>query len=189
MKIEEEKIETKNAGNTEPVEPIERPLTAVNWTVLKDLGDISRARNLFFMPFFGALLAFIVAKSDYIISSNIIIQAEVLITFCLGVLYAWIVTKHMVMLESIRFVQSANVTSEGFVFSNLSKKELEAITKAGYIIQAIIKGEQVFFKWTMRALWITTGTVFIDIFFGKWLGARLTEILLYSLSHWHSNAI
>jgi hypothetical protein len=40
---------------------------------LKDLADIIKDKTLFFIPFFGALLAFLFTKADYIKGSNAVI--------------------------------------------------------------------------------------------------------------------
>jgi hypothetical protein len=49
---------------------------------LKDLADIIKNNTLFFIPFFGALLAFLFTKADYIKGSNAVVW--VFLTALLG---------------------------------------------------------------------------------------------------------
>ena len=46
---------------------------------LKDLADIIKNKTLFFIPFFGAFLAFLFAKTDYIKSANFIIWIAIIL--------------------------------------------------------------------------------------------------------------
>ena len=48
---------------------------------LKDLADIIKNKTLFFIPFFGAFLAFLFAKTDYIKSANFIIWIAIILLF------------------------------------------------------------------------------------------------------------
>jgi hypothetical protein len=47
---------------------LDEPEFDIGW--FKDLADIVKNKTMFFLPCFGALLAFLFAKSDYIKSSN-----------------------------------------------------------------------------------------------------------------------
>ena len=60
----------------------EKDPKSVDLSYLKDLGDMVRARNLFFVPFFGVFLAFIVTQSKYIIEGNPIIQLLIFVRLC-----------------------------------------------------------------------------------------------------------
>jgi hypothetical protein len=59
------------ADDDKPLQP------TVDHSFLKDLGDMVKARNLFFVPFFGALLAFVVTQSKYIIDANIVVKMRI----------------------------------------------------------------------------------------------------------------
>jgi hypothetical protein len=48
---------------------------------LKDLADIIKNKTLFFIPFFGALLAFLFTKADYIKGSNAVIWVLLVVLF------------------------------------------------------------------------------------------------------------
>jgi hypothetical protein len=151
---------------------------------LKDIGEISRARSIFFVPFFGSFVTFIIVKSDYIIKSNIVIQIEVAITFLLGVVYAQTMTRHLSFLETIRFILSTNDLMDGTILRTIDKKQTDVIKNAGPLIQNNLKNEGKIFKLTMWSLWITTGSVLQDIYFGGWLHDHLTIAVPRILSHW-----
>jgi hypothetical protein len=70
----------------------------------KDMGEFVRARNLFFIPFYGAFLAFIMTQSAYIINANPLVQLLIAITFLGSVYYANIVSKYLWSLEMLRFL-------------------------------------------------------------------------------------
>jgi hypothetical protein len=82
---------------TESEEPFEA-------SFLKDLADIIKNKTLFFIPFFGALLAFLFTKADYIKGSDAVVW--VLLTALLGasLRYIQLVSQLLWVIESLRFV-------------------------------------------------------------------------------------
>jgi len=80
---------------------------------LKDLADIIKNKTLFFIPFFGALLAFLFTKSDYIKGSNAIIW--LLLTALLGscIRYIQLVSQLLWVIESMRFVFNVRKMGSG----------------------------------------------------------------------------
>ena len=65
-----------------------------------------KARNFFFVPFFGAFHAFVVTQSKYIIDAHIVVKTLIVVTFLLGVVYAWTVSNYLWTLERLRFMYS-----------------------------------------------------------------------------------
>jgi hypothetical protein len=85
-------------------------------SVLKDLSDMVKARNIFFVPFFGVFLAFLVAQSKYIISTNGCAQILIASTFICGTIYAYVVSNYLWILETLRFMYHAQ-SAEGQPFT------------------------------------------------------------------------
>ena len=58
-------------------------MTAADLVYLKDAGEHHQSKEPVFVPFFGAFLTFLVAKSQYIIDNgDIVMWVEIAITFC-----------------------------------------------------------------------------------------------------------
>lgn len=139
-------------------------LTAGDATFLKDLGDMVRSRTMFFFPFYGAFLTFLFAKTQYIQDANLIIQVESLITFLGGVSYAYMVARLISRVEEARFIMGLRTTlenKEDFLFSAEEKAAISAVLSS---LGPSHSYEKKHFKWSMYILWITTGTVLMDIF-------------------------
>jgi hypothetical protein len=142
-------------------------VTASDVTCLKDLGDIVRARNIFFVPFFGAFLAFLIAKSQYIIDASILIQIEAFVTFSLGVYYSSVVSNFLWTLDVLRFHHGIRLNPRLCPSLRLPTDQSSAMSALFATVGPSIGHEDRLFRWTMRSLWLSTGTVLLDIFFGN----------------------
>src|SRR5258705_8165349 len=71
---------------------------------LKDLADIIKNKTLFFIPFFGALLAFLFTKAEYIKGSNAVIWVLLVVLLGASLRYIQIVSRLLWVIESLRFV-------------------------------------------------------------------------------------
>jgi hypothetical protein len=142
------------------------------------MGELVRARNLFFIPFYGAFLAFIMTQSAYIINANPLVQLLIAITFLGGVYYANIVSKYLWSLEMLRFLYG--VQSK---YKSLDEKAIEAVSVLSATTQSLMYWEGKVLKWEMYLLWITTGSVLIDIYFGHFLRNVTVRALSELLRH------
>jgi hypothetical protein len=149
---------------------------------IRDLGEIVRARNLFFIPFYGAFLAFILTQSSYIINASIVVQILSGATFLVGAYYAAIVSRYLWMLEMFRFLHGTNSK-----YKHLDEDGAKALKALGSAALSNMKWEGRVFKWEMNLLWLTTGTVLIDIYFGKFLNSVTAKILYQLIKHFTTN--
>ena len=71
---------------------------------LRDLADIVKNKTLFFVPFFGAFLAFLVGKTDYLKSAGVAVWVFSCLIFMASALYIYLVTQLLWTLENCRLV-------------------------------------------------------------------------------------
>src|SRR6266852_6150008 len=71
---------------------------------LRDIADMVKNKTLFFIPFFGAYLAFIFGKSDYIKQANFIIWFVCAAIFLMSVRYISLVSDLLWAVESSRII-------------------------------------------------------------------------------------
>ena len=154
----------------------------VDLSFLKDMGDVVRSRNLFFVPFFGAFIAFLVTQSNYIKQAGSIIQIELFGMFILGVFYSYQLATFMHGLETLRFMSTMKSHPDLGKFFLTSDKEVAEFHRALITVQPAFKHEARLFKWTMRALWIVTSSVLMDVFL-KDFETRQIESLLGFFAH------
>jgi hypothetical protein len=138
---------------------------------------------MFFAPYFGAFLAFLVAKSEYLVEANFIIQVEAVVTFVMGIYYSSVLSRHLSDLESIRAVHGLRL--HPLVGQTLveDKKLNDALITFGTTLPKTTAFEARLFKWTMQCLWLTTGSVLFDIFFGKFFHTLLDPLIRNALAH------
>jgi hypothetical protein len=122
-------------------------------------------------------MAFLIAKSDYVINASFIIQIEALITLFAGFMYSRVVSNFLWTLETLRFLFGMRLNPRMAATCQFSETEKEAISKMSGTIQPNIEWEGRIYGWTMHSLWLTTGTVLFDIFLGKPIKALLSPTL------------
>lgn len=86
---------------------------AIDGSVFKDLADVIRAKNIFFVPFYGAFVAFLVGKSELVAGGMWICKAVWALTFFAGIAYASIVSQLLWVLETLRFATNVEKASNG----------------------------------------------------------------------------
>jgi hypothetical protein len=166
------------SGTTVETENKELKLEPNDLGFFKDIGDVIRARNLFFVPFFGLFLTFLVARSDFVIKANPVIQVEAFITFLLGVYYSTVVSSLLSSLEILRTGYNMALNSKyGSKIREQLPTVLVSLDDLGNQIGPTLKWERRIFKWTMYGLWMTTGSTLIQIYF---------VTLLFHLDRWVS---
>lgn len=72
-------------------------------TFLRDIADIIKNRTLFFLPFFGAFIAFLFSKSDYIRGANPAIWVICIALFFVCIKYIRSASTLLWVLEGMRF--------------------------------------------------------------------------------------
>jgi hypothetical protein len=146
---------------------------------IKDFVDIIKNKMLFFFPFFGAFLAFLFAKSDYIMSASWAVKLLCAASFFIGILYAYNVSQALWILESTRLVFTLQKTTKGAFFPNLTDDERKTLREVLSKIGPIFGFEDKLFRRTMFLLYLTAASVLFDIYFGKFF-----QELTATFTHW-----
>ncbi len=152
-------------------------------TLFKDLANVVRARNIFFVPFFAALTGFLFTQKAYVVDASFVIKILVLATLAICIFYAYVVTQFLFHLETLAMFFGLNQNSEGHFFKTLedeppslnSKNTLDGFS-AEYEFESKV------YKWTMWSLYICAGSVLFDLYFGTYLESKLTQLLLNWIS-------
>jgi hypothetical protein len=143
------------------------------------LADIVKNKTLFFIPFFGALLAFLFTKADYIKGSNAVVW--VLLTALLGasLRYIQLVSQLLWVIESLRFV--FNIKKFGTGALPDWEKDKAASVYLLKLVPELTKAEGWWFRKVMLLMYFALGLVLHDIFFGQLVRDRIT--MLFSRFH------
>ena len=141
---------------------------------LKDLADIIKNKTLFFIPFFGAFLAFLFAKTDYIKSANFIIWIAIILLFLACIRYISLVSQLLWGIESARFVFNWHKARPDIVQSEKDKDAVLALFK---LIPEMASTEDWWFRKIMLMMYLATFMVLSDIFIGKWISQHLLTLL------------
>jgi hypothetical protein len=129
-------------------------------SMAKDIGEILRTRILIFIPFFGAFLAFLFSKSDYLQGTIWLTKLWCLAVFGLGAVYAQTVASLLSAMEQIRMI--ANIYDGFDVMPEKDRQDLSVIV--GQIPKAYAFQEKLF-SWTMYVLYLTGGSMLLQIMF------------------------
>jgi hypothetical protein len=132
---------------------------------LKDLADIIKNKTLFFIPFFGALLAFLFTKADYIKSSNAIIWVLLAVLLLASLRYIQLVSQLLWVIESLRFV--FNIRKLGTGAWPDWEKDKAASVDLLKLVPELMKTEGWWFRKVMLQMYFALGLVLFDIFFGQ----------------------
>jgi len=145
-------------------------------TFLKDWADSIRGRAIFFLPFFAAFIAFMVTKSDYLLNtSNYFLVGTCLVTFACGIAYVGFITETLWLLDSLRFLASAQHHSEqGF----MSDKDVHAYKETSAVLIKRLGIEYKLFRWMMWLLYFAVVQIIYDLFFMKWVFVHLEMLFL-----------
>jgi hypothetical protein len=152
---------------------------APDMSFIKDFVDIIKNKMLFFFPFYGAFLAFLFAKSDYIMGASWAIKLLCGASFFVGIWYAYNISQALWILESTMLIFTLQKTTKGALFSDLTDDQREALREALSKIGPIFGFEDKLFRQTMFLLYLTAASVLFDIYFGKFVQEWTT-----TFAHW-----
>jgi hypothetical protein len=139
---------------------------------LHDIADIVKNKTLFFIPFFGAYLAFLFAKSDYIKEANFVIWIFLGAIFLAGVRYIHLVSQLLWAAESSRL--ALRFRQLGYALT--TEEEKKALQDVMALIPKMVAAEDWWFRRIMFLMYIGTFTVLIDIFLGKYISTHLLAL-------------
>ena|ERR1700682_4310055 len=141
---------------------------------LKDCAEMLRGRAIFFVPFFGAFVAFMVAKSDYILGASFTVKVACLITFAVGIAYAAFLSETIWLVDALRFTTaSKNNSPETF-----TEPDRAAMKEGVTVLSKRLSIEYKLFRWMMWFLYMVSFVVVWDLFFSKGFLAFLAIIAL-----------
>jgi hypothetical protein len=149
---------------------------AVDLSALKQLSSLVQSRNLFFIPFYGTFLVFLVTQNGYISGASLAVKILIVITFLVGIYYASVVSDYLGYLEMFIFLQRTIKRSQDEEF-------LKSYKALGDTIVNNIKWEHKIFSWTMKLLWTTTIFTLLDMYFGKFIEKWTGVVLSIVFSH------
>jgi|ERR1700674_513959 len=142
---------------------------------LRDVADIVKNKTLFFIPFFGAYLAFILTKSDYLKESNPVIWLLVTAIFLASVRYIFLVSQLLWAIESSRLV---------FTFLNMGiepwvdkEKDTAAMSQVMTLIPKMVAAEDWWYRRVMLLMYLASFTVLSDIFFGTYINEHIARLI------------
>jgi hypothetical protein len=141
---------------------------------LKDLADIIKNKTLFFIPFFGALLAFLFTKADYIKSSNAVIWVLLAVLLGASLRYIQLVSQLLWAIESLRFV--FNIRKLGTGAWPEWEKDKAASVDLLKLVPELMKAEGWWFRKVMVLMYFALGLVLYDIFFGQMVRDLITML-------------
>ena len=141
---------------------------------LKDLADIIKNKTLFFIPFFGALLAFLFTKAEYIKSSNAVIWVLLAVLLLASLRYIQLVSQLLWVIESLRFVFNIRKLGTGAWPDWKHKAASVDLLK---LVPELMKAEGWWFRKVMILMYFALGLVLYDIFFGQIVRDLLTMLI------------
>jgi hypothetical protein len=148
---------------------------------IKDIVDIIKNKMLFFFPFFGAFLAFLIAKSDYVMNANWFIEFLCAATFLVGVFYAHTVSQALWVLESIRLVFTLEKITRGAMIASAPEKQRATIRYFLGKFGIIVDFEAKLFRRTMYLIYFTAANILFDLYFGKLLNVWTAKLARWAL--------
>lgn len=140
---------------------------------LKDLADIIKNKTLFFIPFFGAFLAFLFAKTEYIVGANFVIWAFLAILFFGCVLYVQAASQLLWLIESLRMIYNVRKNGKGEWPQWETDKQVVAELLGK--VPRFATYESRLYRKVMLMMYITTFVVLSDIFFGKMINRWIID--------------
>jgi hypothetical protein len=141
---------------------------------LKDLADIIKNKTLFFIPFFGALLAFLFTKADYIKGSNAVIWVLFAALLGASLRYIQLVSQLLWVIESLRFV--FNIRKLGTGAWPEWEKDKAASVDLLKLVPELMKAEGWWFRKVMLLMYFALGLVLYDMFFGQMVRDLITML-------------
>jgi len=147
-------------------------------SMAKDIGEILRTRILIFIPFFGAFLAFLFSKSDYLQGTIWLTKLWCLAVFGLGAAYAQTVASLLSAMEAIRAI--VNIYDGFDAMPEKDREDLRAMI--GRIPKAYAFQEKLF-NWTMYILYLTGASMLLQIMFKNQIHEALIWLVTKAFCH------
>jgi hypothetical protein len=145
----------------------------IEW--FRDLTDIVKNKTMFFLPCFGAFLAFLFAKSQYIKDSNPVIWLLVAALLLISIRYIYLVSQLLWAIESTRLsFKIHKMREEPWPTKEADYAASVAMMK---LVPQLYLAEDWWFKKIIYLFALATLMVLGDIFFGDW-GVQILRSLL-----------
>lgn len=147
----------------------------ISW--FKDLTDIVKNKTMFFLPCFGAFLAFVFTQSEYIKGSNFVIWLLVASTLFMSIRYIHLVSQLLWAIESTRL----SVKIHGMALQEWPAKEADAkaILNVMKIVPTLYDTENWYFNKTMYLFALGTIMVLFEKFFGQLLHTQMHRFFVH----------
>jgi hypothetical protein len=133
---------------------------------MRDIADMVKNKTLFFIPFFGAYLAFLFGKADYIKGANFIVWIVLAVIFLMSIRYIALVSDLLWALESSRIIikirQMSNTEWPTW------KTDHAALVGVMKVIPKLASAENWWYRKLMLTMYSGTAIVLNDFFLGNW---------------------
>jgi hypothetical protein len=130
-----------------------------------DLIDVLKAKNFFFVPFYGAFIGFLISKSEFVKNAPLLVQETLGATFVVCTIHALVITRLLFGLQAVVMLANLDRNTNGD-FS----KELSAGSKTANIetvqvsVLKLFQKEQSIYKASMICLLVSTLVVLIKMY-------------------------
>lgn len=129
---------------------------------LRDVADMVKNRTLFFLPLFGAYLAFLFGKSDYIKGANVPIWIALATVFLMSIRYISLASDLLWALEgsrlAIKIRQMPNVEWPTWQNDHIALRDLMKV------IPQLAAHEYWWYKKSMLAIYVCAFIILSDVF-------------------------
>jgi hypothetical protein len=133
---------------------------------LRDIADMVKNKTLFFIPFFGAYLAFLLGKTDYIKGANFVIWIVLIAIFLMSVRYIPLVSDLLWAVESSRIVIKTRAM-ESTEWPTWEKNHA-ALVSVMKLLPKLVDAENWWYRKLMLMMYIASFVVLQDLFLGNW---------------------
>jgi hypothetical protein len=168
----------KNSVSGEKIGAVSEPTTFIG-PLFKDLIDVLKAKSYFFVPFYAALIGFLISKVEYVTKASIFIQLLCAWTMLSCTLYASVLTRMLTQLEKLRLIFNLDQNTQGDFFRSLQ----DSTVSNGKIVDAeqfktALDFESKCYRVAMNSMYFCASLVLIDIYFGRSIIQWITTALL-----------
>ena len=150
---------------------------------LRDFADIIKNKMLFFFPFYGAFLALLFSKSEYVMHATFAVWVLCTATFFAGISYAYQVSQTLWALEHVRLITVLNKANPKGIISSMTEDDKKAVGEIFQKLMPMVSFEDKLFRRTMLLIYFTAIAVLGDIYFGKLISAGTTSLTGWVFTH------
>src|SRR5260370_34885569 len=112
---------------------------------LRDYSDIIKNKMLFFFPFYGAFLALLFSKSEYVMQASPTVWILCAATFFAGIFYAYQVSQTLWALEHVRLVTILSKTNPNGFISSITDDQKRAVVEISQKLGPMVSFEDKLF--------------------------------------------